>query len=114
MPAPGNKSAGSASSEGDAADRAAFLQERSMRNPLHTTAALLVASVLATGCAIHADERQVGTAAGAAVGGTVGHVLSGGSALGTIGGAVAGAVLGGEVGDRSRKKKSRRDDDDDD
>ncbi|MCU0949471.1 MAG: glycine zipper 2TM domain-containing protein [Burkholderiaceae bacterium] len=88
-----------------------------MRSSFHALIVLATASVL-SGCAIHANERQVGTAAGAVVGGTVGHVLSDGSAIGTVGGAAAGAVLGGEIGrknerarDGERKPRNKRDDD---
>ncbi len=77
-------------------------------------ATAVAATLFTSGCAIHADERQVGTAAGAVVGGTVGHVLFGGSPIGTIGGAAAGAVLGNEVGRKSAKNKKSRDDGDDD
>lgn len=88
-----------------------------MRSSTLALLALASASVFTTGCAIHANERQVGTAAGAVVGGTVGHVLSGGSAIGTVGGAAAGAVIGAEVGRKQsrggdeRRKPRQRDDD---
>lgn len=69
-----------------------------MRASLAALVALMSASVLSTGCAISANERQVGTAAGAVVGGTVGHVLTGGSALGTVGGA--------ELGEKNKRKRN--------
>jgi len=80
-----------------------------MRSSLFAAMAVAAAAALSSGCAISANERQVGTAAGAVVGGTVGHVLTGGSALGTVGGAAAGAVIGGELGER-KKPRSRKDD----
>jgi osmotically inducible lipoprotein OsmB len=78
-----------------------------MRSSTLALLALASASVFTTGCAIHANERQVGTAAGAVIGGTVGHVLSGGSAIGTVGGAAAGAVIGAEVGAEVGARQSR-------
>jgi len=77
-----------------------------MRPSLAALVALIGASILSSGCAISANERQVGTAAGAVVGGTVGHVLTGGSALGTVGGAAAGALIGAEIGDKNKRKRN--------
>jgi osmotically inducible lipoprotein OsmB len=79
-----------------------------MRSSFVSLVTLMTASALTTGCAISANERQVGTAAGAVVGGTVGHVLSGGSGIATVGGAAAGAVIGGELG--AQNKRKRKDD----
>ncbi len=74
-----------------------------MRSSFLSLITLMTASALTTGCAISANERQVGTAAGAVVGGTVGHMLSGGSTLATAGGAAAGALIGSELGAQNER-----------
>lgn len=81
-----------------------------MRFHMHTSfstlrraglAAVLLGSLVATGCAHRPTNQQVGIGVGAVAGGAVGHVLFGGPA-GTVGGAAAGALIGNEVGRRTR------------